>query len=191
MLRLLASFRVLTAAIGFCFVLSFSARQAAAVPFFWEVFEKHYVQPDAKDDKVKQFSAAAATAKCNVCHIDGKSKKERNPYGAALAESLKKDNFKKERLEKERDKAEAEVIAALKAVADKKENDKAKPYGELIAAGSLPAATADAKEKAPAEEMKPEEKPQTEEVAAISPEEIAKLKADLRAEMQAELTAAK
>ncbi|UUO07506.1 hypothetical protein M4951_04165 [Blastopirellula sp. J2-11] len=191
MLRSLATFRVLAATICFCVVLSFSARQAAAIPFFWETFEKQYVHADAKDDKVKEFATAAAAAKCNVCHIDGKSKKERNPYGVALAETLKKDNFKKERIEGERDKAEAEVIAAFEAVSAKKENDKAKPFGELIAAGSLPSAGDEAKPETPKEEMKPEEAPNAEEVAALSPEAIAKLKAELRAEMEAELAAAK
>ncbi|PQO47301.1 leucine-rich repeat domain-containing protein [Blastopirellula marina] len=190
MLRSLAMFRVPAATLCFCVVLSFSARQAAAIPFFWEVFEKQYVKSDG-DDKAKQFAAAATAAKCNVCHVDGQSKKERNPYGAALGETLHKDKFAKERIESERDKAEAEVVAALEAVAGKKADDKGKTFGELIAAGELPGAVAAAKPEKPAEEMKPEEGAKTEEVAAMSPEQITKLKAELRAEMEAELAAAK
>lgn len=189
MLQSLAMFRVLAATLSFCVVLSFSARQAAAIPFFWEVFEKQYVHKDG-DDKAKQFAAAATTAKCNVCHVDGQSKKERNPYGVALAETLHKDQFAKERIEKERDKAEAEVVAAFEAVAGKKANDAAKTFGELIAAGELPGAAA-AKPDEPMPEKKPEEGAKTEEVATLSPEEVAKLKRELRAEMEAELAAAK
>ncbi|MCC9605832.1 hypothetical protein LOC68_20965 [Blastopirellula sp. JC732] len=193
MLRSQTTLKALAATFSFCVVLSFSARQAAAIPFFWEVFEKQYVHKDAADDKAKMFAATATAAKCNVCHVDGQAKKERNPYGVALAETLKKDQFNKERIEKERDKAEAEVLAAFEAVSGKKANDKAKTFGELIAAGELPSAAPDAKPATPMPEpeKKPEEAPKTEEVATLSPEEIAKIKRELRAEMEAELAAAK
>ena len=71
------------------------------------------------------------TAKCNVCHV-GKSKKDRNAYGHALADLLDK---------KEDAKDVAKIRAALEKVAGMP-SDPAKAdsvtFGDLIKQGKLP-----------------------------------------------------
>ena len=116
-------------------------RPALAIPPFSKEFEAKYVKPDSADEKEKAFAAAATnmkTGKCNVCHAPG-DKKVRNAYGKQLSMLLKKDNFKAERLKDDGDKAKAEIIAALDAVAALKSGDDKSPtFGELIAQGKLP-----------------------------------------------------
>ena len=116
-------FAVVTGAVVAVLVGS-SAREAFAIKQFADEFKAMYVKdgtPLAKE---------VETAKCNVCHM-GKSKKDRNVYGQALAERLKKDD--KENVEK--------IKAALEEVA-KLPSDPAKPdgptFGSLIAEGKLP-----------------------------------------------------
>lgn len=106
------------------FLAGSSAREAFAIKQFADEFKAMYVKegtPLAKE---------VESAKCNVCHM-GKSKKDRNVYGQALAERLKKDD--KENVEK--------IKAALQEV-EKLPSDPAKPdgptFGALIAEGKLP-----------------------------------------------------
>jgi hypothetical protein len=68
------------------------------------------------------------TAKCNVCHF-GKSKKDRNAYGEALADLL----------DKKEDKDNVEKIrASLEKVAGMEGPDGA-TFGDRMKAGKLPA----------------------------------------------------
>jgi len=99
---------------------------------FRDRFVAVYVKADSKDAKDKAFAAAVEKAKCAICH-EGKSKKNRNLYGKALAELLtrKTDTENKEKIQ-----------AALKKVEKKRadpKNDKSPTFGELIKAGKLPA----------------------------------------------------
>ena len=77
------------------------------------------------------FVKAADAAKCNICHVAGKKKKDRNAYGKALAKLLAKDD----------EKNVPKIKAALEAVA-KEHSDPANPaspaFGERIKAGKLP-----------------------------------------------------
>jgi hypothetical protein len=178
-----------------------------AIPPFWEGFQAKYVKQDATEDKAKEFAKIAAATKCNVCHIKGEKKSERNPYGAALAKLLNKDNFKKERLEKEGEQAKKEIQDALEKVAGQKvdpDKDDSPTFDALIAEGKLPGeAIAEkpaepAEEQAPAEE-KPEEAPAESTEAAdssaaapagaglLAAQLISQIKDELKNELRAEL----
>lgn len=96
---------------------------AFAIKQFQDEFKAVYVKDGTP------LAAAVDTAKCNVCHA-GKSKKERNAYGEALAE----------RLDKETDKKDVEKIRkALDEVAKLPSKVAGKTFGDLIADGKLPA----------------------------------------------------
>jgi hypothetical protein len=77
------------------------------------------------------FDKAAAAAKCNICHLAGQKKTDRNPYGKALAKLLAKGD----------EKNPPKIKAALQAAA-KEPSDPANPaspaFGERIKAGKLP-----------------------------------------------------
>ncbi|MEI7564001.1 MAG: hypothetical protein WCJ39_10675 [bacterium] len=102
-----------------------SARPAFAIKQFFEEFKAVYVKADTP------LAAAVETAKCNVCHV-GKSKKDRNAYGNALAELLDK---------KEDAKNVAKIRESLEKVAampsDPAKAD-APTFGALIEQGKLP-----------------------------------------------------
>ncbi len=116
----------------FGLVLSVNLPSAFAIKAFKDQFEAKYVKADSEQPNDKALAEAFATAKCNVCH-EGRSKKNRNVYGTALAELL----------DKKEDKENTEKIqAALDEVAAKKvdPNDTASPtFGERLADGKLPA----------------------------------------------------
>ena len=130
---------VLRAAWG-VLLLAVAATPALAIPPFMKEFQAKYLKPDSADEKDKEFAKLVSeTTKCNVCHVQGQEKKVRNAYGTEVGMLLKKDNFKAERLKDEADKATAEIIAALDAVAAKKSGDENSPtYGQLIAEHKLP-----------------------------------------------------
>ncbi len=144
---------------------------ARAIPPFSKEFVTKYVKSDSADEKDKAFAELVLkTAKCNVCHVAGQDKKMRNAYGTELAKLLKKDNFKSERLQAEQEKATAEIVAALDAVAALKSAGEGSPtFGELIAQGKLPAAAPAAEEGKPAEPA-PSPAPATPAAAAPSAE---------------------
>lgn len=88
------------------------------------------------DERVKgsPIEAAAAEAKCNLCHF-GTSKKNRNDFGKALSKYIDKDAF--EKLKGDAAKLDEAIKEALKkAEADK--NPAGEVYGDRIQAGKLP-----------------------------------------------------
>ncbi len=94
---------------------------ASAIPPFKKEWDAVY----AKDGT--PLAKAASEAKCNVCHkANALSKKERNPYGEALAKILKKTEKDPEKIREAIKKIEAEKAGAA-------------TFGELISAGKLPA----------------------------------------------------
>jgi hypothetical protein len=109
---------------------------AHAVAPFKKEFDAVYVKKAPTTDAQKSLLASVEKAKCNVCHT-GKSKKERNGYGQALAQLLtKKDG-----------KDVAKIHAALEKVAGMKSkpDDAGSPtFGELIEQGKLPGGEAEA-----------------------------------------------
>jgi hypothetical protein len=103
------------------FLIAFGA--GALVLNFW------LGSADARPGYLKAFTdsypnvTGAATAKCNVCHVNGQEKKVRNDYGKAVGGALGMPNVKDE----------AVVKAALK-----KAEEGNKEFGEKLKAGKLP-----------------------------------------------------
>jgi hypothetical protein len=104
-------------------VAGVSPTPAFAIKQFADEFKAVYVKEGTP------LAAAVDTAKCNVCHA-GKSKKDRNAYGEALAERLDKETDKKD---------VAKIRAVLEEVAKLPSKVDGKTFGDLIAAGKLPA----------------------------------------------------
>ena len=104
---------------------------ANAVPEFKNEFVGKYVKADSADAKDKAFADACEKAKCNICHA-GKTKKERNAYGATLGKLLNKETDKEN---KEKIRASLEKAAGVKS---KPDDPKSPTFGELISAGELP-----------------------------------------------------
>ena len=73
--------------LGLGAAVAFSAGEAFAIKQFSDEFKEMYVKEGSP------LAAEVETAKCNVCHV-GKSKKDRNAYGEALAKLLDKKEDK-------------------------------------------------------------------------------------------------
>ncbi len=108
-------------------VLTATPSTLEATPNIKKAFDANYVKTSTSAD----FKAAAAKAKCNVCHY-GKSKKNRNDFGKAISKFTNK-----------KEKDAAKLADALKKAVLEKNADKA-TFESLIKAGKLPG-------KAPAE----------------------------------------
>jgi hypothetical protein len=104
---------------------------ARAIKPFSDQFKAKYVKEKPANDKEKALAEAVAKVKCLVCH-EGKSKKNRNPYGRQLAELLDKKTDKEnvEKIRKALDK-----VAKTKVDAKKKDSP---TFGDRIAQGKLP-----------------------------------------------------
>ena len=117
------SFRI--AALTAALVLGSASREAFAIKQFSDEFKAVYVKDGSP------LAAEVEAAKCNVCH-KGKSKKDRNVYGEALAKLL----------DKKEDKDNKDKIRqALEAVAKESSNPAdaaALTFGALIEQGKLP-----------------------------------------------------
>jgi hypothetical protein len=110
------------AAAALALVASLAPRPAFAIKQFADEFKAVYVKEGTP------LAAEVETAKCNVCHV-GKSKKDRNAYGEALAQ----------RLDKKEDKDNTDKIRkALEEVAALPSQESGKTFGDLIQAGKLP-----------------------------------------------------
>jgi len=111
-------------------VLGTTAREAFAIKQFADEFKAVYVKDGSP------LAAEVESAKCNVCH-KGKSKKDRNAYGEALAKLLDKKEDKENK-----DK----IRQALETVAKESSNpaDASAPtFGALIEQGKLPGGPAE------------------------------------------------
>jgi len=116
--------------IGLAVAAGSSAREAFAIKQFFDEFKTVYVKDGTP------LAAAVETAKCNVCHV-GKSKKDRNAYGNALAEKLDK---KEDAKNVEKIRKALEEVAALPSDPAKAD---APTFGTLLAEGKLPGGTAE------------------------------------------------
>jgi hypothetical protein len=114
---------------------------ADALPAFKKSFEKKYVEP-ANDEA---FTEVAKKQGCNVCHVKGESKKERNAYGNVLAEGI--DGDAQARLKEagdNKDAVEEQILKELEEVFKKAEKTKvsdkedAETYGDRLKAKKLP-----------------------------------------------------
>jgi hypothetical protein len=116
------------------------ARQASALPPINVQWHEKY---SALKEQVVKTYGEESTAKCNVCHIAGKGKKEKNAYGIAVGKFVTKAEITKIK-EDAGDNADAAAEATKKYILEglsKVEAEKAadgKTYGEAIKAGKLP-----------------------------------------------------
>lgn len=123
--------------VGVCASL-LSTDRAFAIKPFSDAFVLRYNVAEPSTDSEKALASAVATAKCNLCHVDGENKKVRNEYGQALSELLDKENYSVKRRKEEPDAVEAEIFAALLKVEGQKGKN-GTSFGEKLKAGSLPA----------------------------------------------------
>jgi hypothetical protein len=123
MKKVIVSLMVLGAVLGI-------TAESLALPIFKKTFDEKYVNGNAT------LKAKVDVAKCNVCHF-GLKKTDRNDYGKALSNYLKKDKFKADRLKKEPAMVTKEIMDALDKVAAEK-NPAGELYGDRIKAGNLP-----------------------------------------------------
>jgi len=113
------------------------AAPALATNEFAKEWKDHYAAEGAKED----FVDAARKAGCNVCHVKGEKKTERNEYGAAIKELLNKEDFTKDWVKANPEKAKELIVAGLKKAGEKSSSD-GKTFAAKIAAGELPATNA-------------------------------------------------
>jgi hypothetical protein len=107
-----------------------------AIPAFAKAFDARVT----KTSKSEEFKAAAALAKCNICHfatVESKSKKQKNDFGKEVAKHLAKKNYSGTRVREEADAVNAEFDAAFKKAMAAK-NPKGKTYQSRVDAGELP-----------------------------------------------------
>ncbi len=128
---------------AFCWLGLGLAAPARAIKPFQEHFAKIYAGDDANEDLKKLVKEA----KCNVCHIEKEDKKKvRNPFGKALQELLKKDEFPIAEFKKDQDKfAERLKEIFKKAEGEKSADEKHKTFGDRIKANLLPGGDKDGK----------------------------------------------
>lgn len=107
---------------------------AFATNEFSKEWKTHYTGEGANEEFVK----TARKAGCNVCHVKGEKKTERNEYGKAVSELLKKEDFTKEWVAANPEKATELIVAGLKKAGEKKSSD-GKTFADKLKAGELPA----------------------------------------------------
>jgi len=104
---------------------------AQAIPPFYKEFEAKYVKKDGNDQE-KAYAELVTKVKCNLCHVKGQKKTEKNEYGKALDELL----------DKKMDEKNVEKIKeALDTVAKKKcdpANENSPTFADQIAQGKTP-----------------------------------------------------
>jgi hypothetical protein len=114
-------------------MLGLMVSPALATNEFAKEWKGLYLTDDANAD----FSSAAKKAGCNVCHVKGGKKTERNEYGKAIHEFLDKDDYTKDKIKADPELVK-KIVEGLKKAGEKKSSD-GKSFAEKIAAGSLPA----------------------------------------------------
>ena len=122
--------------------LSWLAPTAKAIAPFKKAFQEKYVNESENED----FKAAFKKASCNVCHIKGEKKDQRNKYAEELSKLIEGDANQRI-MDAGKDGADArkaetakilkELEKAIETV-DKMESPDGTPYGKRIAEGKLP-----------------------------------------------------
>jgi hypothetical protein len=133
--------RFVVASIVLVSLVGIAVRSSFAVPEFEAEFKALYYRPN-HNAKAKAFADAidaistempsprgTRVVACNVCHVDGQHKRERNDYGQALDKLLDRRAHSKNK---------QQIQAALKKVAAMKKEGTGPTYFELIGKGKLP-----------------------------------------------------
>jgi hypothetical protein len=132
--------RVCALVVATLVVVALGARSASALPPINVQWHEKY---SALKDAVVKTYGEESTAKCNVCHIAGKGKKEKNAYGMAVGKFVTKAQITKikEDAGDDSDKAAEETKKYILEGLAKVEGEKAadgQSYGDAIKAGKLP-----------------------------------------------------
>jgi hypothetical protein len=115
-------------------VVAVVSHRASALPPINAQWQEKYSA--LKDEVVKQLGDKDSD-KCNVCHVAGMGKKEKNAYGVAVGKFVTKAKYNE--IKENADAAKAYILEGLgKAEAEK--NAAGKTYGEIIKSGKLPGA---------------------------------------------------
>jgi hypothetical protein len=120
--------------------LAMSVRSVNALPPINIQWHEKY---SALKEAVVKAYGEESTDKCNVCHIPGKGKKEKNAYGLTVGKFVTKARITKIK-EDAGDDADAAAEATKKYILEglsKVEGEKGangKTFGEMIKAGTLP-----------------------------------------------------
>jgi hypothetical protein len=110
------------------------------------VFNKQWKAKHTGDDSEasKEFKTAAKKAGCNICHVKGKKKKDkdsRNEYGRAVNKTLKAKDFPKAYVKANPEEAKQKILEGFKKAAEAESKD-GKKFGEKIKNNELPATDA-------------------------------------------------
>lgn len=121
-------------------VLWVGTPEAMAIKQFKDEFEALYIVVDNPTAEQEALAEAVAEVRCNVCHA-GRSKRNRNLYGQALAE----------RLDRKEDKEDVDKIRAMlievEGLKSDPDADDVPTFGDLIKSGKLPAVEEEEEEK--------------------------------------------
>lgn len=109
-------------------------------------FNKQWKEKFTSDDSEAsdEFKVAAKKAGCNICHVKGKKKKEkdsRNEYGRAVNKFLKAEDFPKDYVKANPEEAKKKILEGFKKAAEEKSSDE-KTFGDKIKNNELPATDA-------------------------------------------------
>jgi len=132
--------RVCALVVATLVVFALGARSATALPPINVQWHEKY---SALKDAVVKTYGEESTAKCNVCHIAGKGKKERNAYGMAVSKFITKAQITKikedagDNADKAAEETKKYILEGLAKVEGEKAAD-GKSYGDAIKAGKLP-----------------------------------------------------
>lgn len=127
-------------------VLIAVASPAGAVPKFYEVFKKDYL--DTHKDKKFAEAVGKADVKCLVCHQGKKNKKARNAFGDELTKLLDRKKDLKD---------DKKISASIKKVLDMRvdpKNEKSETYMERLMHSKWPAGELEELKKEPKEAPK-------------------------------------
>ncbi|MDX1946955.1 MAG: hypothetical protein SFU86_16250 [Pirellulaceae bacterium] len=121
-------------------VAAAAADRASALPPINAAWHEKYA---ALKGEVEAKLGAEMSAKCNVCHVAGKGKKEKNAYGVAVGKHITKAEITKikESAGDDLDKATAETKKYILAGIEKADAEKSasgKTFGEILKSGKLP-----------------------------------------------------
>jgi hypothetical protein len=103
------------------------------MPFQKEFLDKYY-KPKSDDPREKALAAALdamGKQKCNTCHVAGKLKPERNPYGQELDKLLNKaDQGNPKKIQ--------EALEKVSGIQTDPTNPQSPTFGDRLKKGALP-----------------------------------------------------
>ena len=120
--------------------LMFMTAPAMAITEFNKQWKAKFLTEEAS----AEFKRAAKKAGCNVCHVKGKKKKDkdsRNEYGRAINELLKAKDFPRDYVKANPEEAKKKILEGFKKAGEKKSKDD-KVFSKKIEDGELPATDA-------------------------------------------------